>query len=115
MNQPIFLGFEPAAERRDAVLDEIEPRACMTSYLAWSVAVRISSGTPKAAQISARENLRFSKNCRSLLESSGLMISETPARKVGLSAKPAPAFTVFNRGDDLLLLIGVERFFGTDD
>src|ERR1043166_5449693 len=62
---------------------------CMTSYLLWSEVATISSGTPKAAQISARENLRFSRNLRSAEERVGLTISVAPQSKMERSAAPA--------------------------
>jgi formate dehydrogenase assembly factor FdhD len=54
-----------------------------------SVAVMISSGTPNAAQISARENFRFSRNCKSLLESSGFSSWVTPDSTSGPFIAPA--------------------------
>ena len=87
----------------------------ITSYLAALVVVMISSGTPNAAQISARENLRFSRNCRSLLASFGVTTSAPPHSSTGLIRDPGPALALPQRRQDLLPLLRIQLLGRADN
>src|ERR1051326_4694304 len=84
LHDHIFRGLEPATNRRDAVLDKILPRAL--HHVVFRVIRRRQNFFRHAER---RANFRFSRNCKSLLEREGLIISETPVSNSGRSAIPA--------------------------
>ena len=87
----------------------------MTSYLELAVVLTISSGTPKAAQISERENLRFSRNWRSALEKCGFDDLGAAPEEERFVGDAGAALAVAEGGENLLALFVVELLVGADD